>query len=53
VLSQHPYIRYSLARALIEYRNQHGPFANPEDLEKLHLITRDILNKILPYLKIG
>lgn len=51
-LSQHPYIRYSIAKVLIEFRNQHGPFANLQDLEKLHTINKELLDKIIPYLKI-
>ena len=51
-LSQHPYIRYALARTMIEFRNQHGPFVNLQDLEKLHLTNREILDKVMPYLKI-
>jgi DNA uptake protein ComE-like DNA-binding protein len=51
-LSQHPYIRYSIAKVLIEFRNQHGSFQALQDLEKLHGINREILSKIIPYLKI-
>ena len=51
-LSQHPYIRYAVAKLLIEFRNQHGPFVNLGELEKLHAINRDLLDKIIPYLKI-
>jgi competence protein ComEA len=51
-LSQHPYIRYSVAKILIEFRNQHGPFMNLQELGRLHTINREMLEKIIPYLKI-
>jgi DNA uptake protein ComE-like DNA-binding protein len=51
-LSQHPYIRYSIAKVLIEFRNQHGPFVNLQDLEKLHGLNKELLDRIIPYLKI-
>jgi len=46
----HPYIRWNLANAIIEYRNQHGQFSSLEDLKKITLITEEIYIKILPYL---
>lgn len=51
ILKQHPYIRWELARAIIQYRNQHGPFKKPEDLMQITLITRDMYMKIYPYIK--
>ena len=53
VLKQHPYIRWNLARAIVEFRNQHGPFSKPEDLEKLHILSQAEIQKITPYLKIN
>ncbi len=52
-LRQHPYIRWNLARAIVEFRNQHGPFSKPEDLEKLHILSQAEIQKIMPYLKIN
>jgi competence ComEA-like helix-hairpin-helix protein len=49
-LKAHPYIRWQLANALLEYRNQHGPFLTVEDIKKLFLITDEIFKKISPYL---
>jgi len=52
-LKQHPYIRYNIANAIIQYRMQHGNFANVNDLKKIMLITDDIYNKAAPYLTIN
>jgi len=49
-LVQHPYIRYNLARALVNYRTQHGPYQNSADLLQLHLIDSTWLYKMAPYL---
>jgi len=49
-LKAHPYFRYSLANALIAYRNEHGDFAQPEDTRKVMAVTEEIYRKISPYL---
>jgi competence protein ComEA len=49
-LKQHPYIRYHLANAIIQYRTQHGNFSNPEDIKKIMLVTEEIYTKLAPYL---
>ena len=49
-LKIHPYIRYNIANAIIQYKNQHGNFAAPSDLKKIMIITEDIYNKMAPYL---
>ncbi len=51
-LKAHPYIRYSLAKPIIAYRNEHGPFSKIEDLKKVMAVTEDVYNMILPYLAI-
>lgn len=49
-LKAHPYIRFTLARPIIAYRNEHGSFNRPEDLKKIAAVTEDAFQKILPYL---
>jgi competence protein ComEA len=49
-LKSHPYIRYNLANAIINYRKQHGNFASIEDIRKIDIITEEVYNKIAPYL---
>ncbi len=50
VLRAHPYFKWNIANAIIEYRNQHGPFRDLESLRKVALIEVDVYNKISPYL---
>lgn len=51
-LEQHPYIRKKLAKVLIAYRTQHGPFRNISDLGKIQLIDSDLLAKLVPYISV-
>jgi competence protein ComEA len=50
-LKTHPYIRYVIGNAIIQYRTQHGRFSSVNDVKKIMTITEDIFNKMLPYLK--
>jgi competence protein ComEA len=45
----HPYLKWSLANAIVEYRNQHGNFSSLEDLKKITLITDEVFDKIKSY----
>jgi competence ComEA-like helix-hairpin-helix protein len=49
-LKSHPYIKWNLANAIVEYRNQHGNFSSLEDLKKISVITDDAFNKMKNYL---
>ena len=49
-LKMHPYIKWKIANAIVEYRNQHGPFKSLEDLKKIILIDHETFLKIQPYL---
>ena len=49
----HPYLRYAIANAIIQYRTQHGNYTTVEDIKKIMLITDDIFNKAAPYLKVN
>jgi competence protein ComEA len=50
-LKQHPYFRNPLAAMVISYRDQHGSFAQPQDLKNVELINDSVYQKILPYLE--
>lgn len=52
-LKNHPYIRYNIGNAIIQYRNQHGNFNNVEDIKKVMMISEEIYLKIKPYLTIN
>ena len=49
-LKTHPYLRYNLANAIVQYRTQHGEFAAISDIKKIMMITDEIFNKVEPYL---
>ncbi len=51
-LKIHPYIRYALANAIIQYRTQHGKFLTVNDIKKIMIVTDDIYNKLEPYLSV-
>lgn len=51
-LKSHPYIRWNLANAIVEYRNQHGDFSSVEDLKKITVISEEVFAKIQPYLEV-
>ena len=52
-LAKHPYVSYKEARAIVNYRDQHGKFIKTRDLEKLHILKDKNLNKLLPYLDVN
>jgi competence ComEA-like helix-hairpin-helix protein len=49
-MKSHPYIKWNLANAIVEYRNQHGNFSSVEDLKKISVMTTDLFDKIKFYL---
>ena len=49
-LKAHPYFNWKQAKVLINYRKNHGPFKDSTDLEKVKVISKESLEKILPYL---
>ncbi|HEY1166579.1 MAG TPA: helix-hairpin-helix domain-containing protein, partial [Chitinophaga sp.] len=51
-LGQHPYIRYKLARLIVQYRNNHGPFSHPEDLYNIPLVNDSIYRKLEKYISL-
>jgi competence ComEA-like helix-hairpin-helix protein len=51
-LKSHPYIKWNLANAIVQYRSQHGDYKSVEDLKQIAIITPDIFQKMAPYLRI-
>ena len=49
-LKSHPYIKYNVAKSIVNYREQHGAFSEIDQLLKIHLIDDDLLRKLKPYL---
>ncbi len=50
VLQAHPYVGKRLARVLVAYRQQHGPFQQPADLRKIRVLDEATFEKLLPYI---
>ncbi len=51
-LKVHPYIRWQLAKVIIEYKIQHGNYKSLDDLKKIMIIDEETYNKIAPYLSL-
>jgi competence protein ComEA len=52
-LKTHPYIRWNLANAIVEYRNQHGNFKTLEELKNISLVDETTYDKISHYLVVN
>nr|WP_262908753.1 helix-hairpin-helix domain-containing protein [Hymenobacter translucens] len=50
-LRVHPYVGPRLARVLVAFRQQHGPFRSPDDLRQIRILDPANLEKLRPYLK--
>lgn len=50
ILQSHPYIRWQIAKEIIEYRQQHGSFHSEEELLQLALMDQARFEKLKPYL---
>lgn len=50
-LKQHPYLRWNLANAIVQYRQQHGAFRAAADLQGIILLTPLLITKIAPYIE--
>ncbi|CAM4162743.1 hypothetical protein EWU23_08615 [Cytophagaceae bacterium 50C-KIRBA] len=47
---RHPYLPYRQANLVLNYRKQHGPFQNWEDLKKVQQLDEAVWQKLSPYL---
>ena len=50
LLASHPYVPFSLAKAIVAFRDQHGPFTDLEHLKKIHLVNDSTYLRVSPYL---
>ncbi len=50
ILNEHPYIQFAEARAIVQYRKQHGSFNNVSDLMKINILNHEWIEKAGPYL---
>lgn len=51
-LKSHPYLRYAIGNAIVQYRNQHGNFSSLTELKKVMAVTDEVYAKALPYLTV-
>ncbi len=51
-LAAHPYLGKVLARRIVAYRQQHGPFKRTVDLLRIHGLDSSRFQKLLPYLEL-
>jgi competence protein ComEA len=52
-LAAHPYISTNLAKAIVSYRFQHGPFQKVDDLRQIVILNDATFEKIKPYLSLN
>ncbi len=51
-LKAHPYIGFSVAHAIVQYRKEHGNFSSITELQKIGAIDEKLYQKISPYLEV-
>ncbi len=51
-LRAHAYISPNVARAVVAYREQHGPYRQLEDIQKIKIISPELYEKLQPYLSL-
>ncbi len=52
LLQAHPYIRWQIARAIVDYRGQHGNFHSVDELLQLARMDSAKLERLKPYLMV-
>ncbi|OUJ75377.1 ComEA family DNA-binding protein [Hymenobacter crusticola] len=50
-LQSHPYMGKRLARVVVAFRQQHGPFKQPDDLRQIRILDEATFEKLKPYLR--
>jgi len=51
-MKSHPYLKYNLANAIVEYRKQHGNYSTIDAIKKIMIVTDEIFKKVAPYLSV-
>jgi DNA uptake protein ComE-like DNA-binding protein len=51
-LKNHPYIKHPVAKALVEYRVQHGEYKEVADIKKIMIVTEELYTKLSPYFSV-
>jgi DNA uptake protein ComE-like DNA-binding protein len=48
---RHPLLKYNQRKALVNYREQHGPYKTLDDLKKIRIIDEAVIKKFAPYVE--
>src|SRR5581483_359302 len=51
-LKQHPYIKWNIANAIVQYRQQHGAYQSPQDLQQIAIMTPELFKKLMSYISV-
>ncbi len=51
-LKKHPKIKWQLAKLIVAYRTQHGPYKNIEALSNIMVVTPQMMQELRNYLKV-
>jgi competence protein ComEA len=51
-LESHPYVTKNIAKAIVQYRFQHGKFADVRDLNNIQILDTNLISKVSPYLMV-
>jgi len=51
-LKLHPYIRWNIANAIVQFRQQHGAYHSPQELQQIAIITPELFEKIVRYVTV-
>ena len=49
-MKSHPYIRYNLANAIVQFRAQNGGYKSVADIKKIMIVDEVVYKKLSPYL---
>ncbi|MDZ4669076.1 MAG: helix-hairpin-helix domain-containing protein [bacterium] len=52
-LKSHPYFKFTLSKAIVNFRNQHGNYARVEDIKQIKLVNDSIYSLVSPYLMVN
>ena len=52
-LKTHPYFKYKISNAIVNYRRQHGNYLKLDDLKNIVLINDSVYKRITLYLKLN
>ena len=47
----HPYLNQKIAKVVVNYRKQHGPFQSIEDLKQVRAMDDNTIQRLAPYLR--